>query len=739
MNIAHIKSEELTREIQSLDDHLKATADLSSLFAAKFGCSEWGRITGLWHDLGKYSKAFQTYINAQYDADSHVSESKLHIDHSTAGTQYAVESFGIVGHLLAYIISGHHSGLLNGIGDGASLEKRLKKDIEKWQDYSPAFELDQPELPKFIKKAIRDREYGPFRIAFFVRMLFSCLTDADFLDTEAFMNPERVQLRFNKTRYILSDMQKHLDEHVDSFPVQDTIVYKERQNVRQDCLDAAERTPGLFTFTVPTGGGKTLASLAFALKHAIKYNMDRIIYVIPFTSIIEQNAQVFRDVFSRHPNSENWVLEHHSNFDPEKETEQTRLMIENWDAPLVVTTSVQFYESLFAARTSRCRKLHNLSNAVIILDEAQTIPTHYLKPCLFVLQELSSYYNSTVVLCTATQPAVNKRQEFNIGLDMDESREIVQKREKLYNNLKRVKIVDLKQQDDDSLTEKLLAEEQALCIVNTRGHARKLYEKIGSSENHFHLSAGMCPVHREQVLNKVRFYLDEGKDCRVISTQLIEAGVDIDFPVVFRSLAGVESIAQSAGRCNRNGQLSEKGLTYIFRSEHTASERYFSATANVAEQILELYDDPLELGAIEHYFRLYYWDQSGKWDAKRIFQDYELHQNKDLPFDFKFKTTSEKFHLIEQYAKPVIIPYEKEGQQLVSELRFSPIVSRTLQRKLQRYTVTIPERIWNDHLHQSFDWVHDQFAVLISPDLHYSDAFGLSLDTDHVESDFWYN
>jgi len=737
MAVAHRRSD---GKCQPLKQHLRNVAEMAAEFAKPFNSADWARLAGVWHDLGKYSDAFQDYLRSVTDSDSHQSEIVARIDHTSAGAQYAVAASEILGHLLAYVIAGHHTGLLNGRDTGACLEKRLRKKIEEWNHgLNELSSTPFPAIPSFLGVSFSDKEYGAFSVSFFVRMIFSCLVDADFLDTEQFMDTERADSRPSWPDDMLFRMEKALDQYMKRLSGKDTPVNRERHSIRKACLDAALKNPGLFTLTVPTGGGKTLASLAFALSHAQHFGMDRIIYVIPFTSIIEQNANVFRDAMSvlEGFRAEDVVLEHHSNFDPDKETTRTRLMTENWDTPLVVTTSVQFYESLFASKTSRCRKLHRMANAVIILDEVQTLPVDYLKPCLVALKELAANYKSTIVLCTATQPAIGKRDNFPIGLDLSSDREIMPDPKSLYQRLQRVTVVDLGKQTDAQTSERMLSGEQSLCIVNTRKHARLIYEALGNAKAHFHLSALMCPMHRNAVLDTIRHRLERGMPCRVVSTQLIEAGVDVDFPVVFRSVAGVDSIAQAAGRCNRNGTLQGKGKTYIFRSEHHSSERFFSETANCAEAVLELHDDPLSLEAVEHFFKLYYWDQSARWDKKQIMQDYHLLQDRQFPFSFSFDRTAREFHLIDQHSKPVIIPWKDKGRKLCERLRAIPQPYRILRRKLQRYTVQIPERLWNEHLHKSFDWVHDQFAVLISPDLHYSDQFGLCLDTENVDSEFW--
>ncbi len=394
-----------------------------------------------------------------------------------------------------------------------------------------------------------------------------------------------------------------------------------------------------------------------------------------------------------------------------------------------MTTSVQCYETLFANRTSRCRKLHNLARSVIILDEVQTLPVDYLKPCLRALEELTTSYGASVVLCTATQPAVHFRQEFPIGLR--EVREIIPDPPRLYLNLKRVEVEDLAARTDDEISERLEEESQVLCVVNTRRHARILWNKLRSGSGVFHLSAQMCPEHRSKVLEEIRNRLDARQECRVISTQLIEAGVDVDFPVVFRSMAGIDSIAQAAGRCNRNGSLEDGGRTFVFRSEHTRSEQFFSDTAGAGAQILEIHPDPLSLEAVERYFRLYYWSQEDRWDKKQIFQEFQLDPGgRDLPFLFNFASVARDFRLIEETGRPVIIPWGNTGRRLCEELRANyGLPDRRLLRRLQRFTIQIPLRIWNTNIGRTIENVHDQYPVLISIISSYDQATGLKLET----------
>jgi len=728
---AHTKEGCSREDWQLLEEHLKSVAERAREFAKPFGAGEWAYLAGLWHDMGKYSEAFQRYLAGEGATDVHRSDSVAKTDHSTAGAQHAARSIEVLGHILAFVVSGHHSGLLDTIGIGASLEKRLKKAIEPCPRAPQAVLREHPSgIPVALQNAINHRD--GFSIAFFVRMLFSCLVDADFLDTEQFMDPSRASNRKTWPGNVINRMGIALSAEVVRFGVAETIVDQARAEVRAACLGAADDKPGLFSLTVPTGGGKTLASLAFALRHAQKLGLDRVIYVIPFTSIIEQNAEVFRGIFQNLSQQigEDLVLEHHSNFDPGTETSQNRLATENWDAPLVVTTSVQFYESLFANRTSRCRKLHNLSKSVIILDEVQTLPVDYLNPCLRALAELTNSYGASVVLCTATQPAVHYREEFPIGLQ--KVREIIPDPPRLYLNLKRVVVEDLATQSDDEISKRLDDQRRVLCVVNTRHHARILWEKLSSGRGVFHLSAQMCPAHRTEVLKEVRNRLTTGQECRVISTQLIEAGVDLDFPVVFRSMAGIDSIAQAAGRCNRNGHLEDGGRTFVFRSEHQRSERFFSDTADAGAQVLEIHEDPLSLAAVEQYFELYYWSQEDRWDKKQVIQGFQIDPgNRDLPFLFNFATVARDFRLIEETGRPVIIPWGKAGGRLCEKLRASfGLPDRRLLRQLQRYTIQIPQRIWYANIDRTIENVHDRYPILISPETNYDDEIGLKLETD---------
>lgn len=718
---AHSRHGEPLEKWHRLKDHLRETAGLAEQFAMPFGSENWAYLAGLWHDIGKYSTDFQAYLRNDAEA---CAESRGRVDHSTAGARHAVKRISLVGHLIGYAIAGHHAGLLDGRSEEACQEKRLRKDVSAWEHgLSELPPTDAPELPVFIRVALGRKD--AFSVAFFARMVFSCLVDADFLDTERFMNPR--QAAFRGTSTITQELADRFFQSLERFECaeSDAPINALRRSVRQDCEQAAEQAPGFFSLTVPTGGGKTLSALAFAMRHALRYGHNRIVYVAPFTTIIDQNADVFR----RHLGNDA-VLEHHCNLDPEKDTIAARLATENWDASIIVTTSVQFYDSLFANKPSRCRKLHRIANSVVILDEAQTLPVDYLAPCLRSLQELVRNYKTTVVLCTATQPEIRKRIGFDIGIEG--VREITSDPKQLYKCLKRVEVKPAGRLTDAEIRERLLSEEQVLCIANTTKHARLLFEAIGPGEGHFHLSARMCPAHRRIRLRQIRQALGRGGICRVISTQVVEAGVDLDFPVVYRALAGLDSIAQAAGRCNRNMEIIGLGRTFVFTTEHASAERYFADTANCAAQVMELYPDPLDLEANEHFFQLYYWDQKSRWDAHHILDGFHLEQNPDFPFNFGFDRVARNFHIIDDASFcTVIIPWGEKGRRLCARLRAMPAPTRDVLRQVQRYAVQVRRSTWNAHVGMgNIKLIYDNLGLLESPETHYSNDTGLNLEAE---------
>ena len=687
--------------------HLNKVAVLAAEFAAAIfstnpeareKAAKWGRAAGFWHDLGKFSAEFQNYLRkAAGKADPHGAETETgitvpRVDHSSAGAQHASQ-INPAGTLLSYIIAGHHAGLADGRDQNCaptSLEFRLRKtDVPEWKTpdgFPQSLELPLPPLSPGQPQDLAHK------VAFFTRMIFSALVDSDFLATEAFMAPNRQDLRPTWPANILEKMAQALKDRYGSLSQLDTSINTQRRLVLQNCLSKAEQPPGLFTLTVPTGGGKTLSSLAFALQHAIKNGLRRIIYVIPFTSIIEQNADVFRSVFARLEASlgQSPVLEHHSNLEPAKESTINRLAAENWDSPLVVTTNVQFFESLFSNKTSRCRKLHRIANSVVIFDEAQNLPVNYLSPSLSALRILLQDYHTTLLLCTATQPAITWREDFTIGLpnNTDRPTEIIENVPQLFQILRRTKIDYLGPTNDQQLLTRIRQNNQSLTIVNTRRHASSLFLALGDHSDHFHLSAQMCPDHRTAVIKEIRERLDNQAPCHLISTQLIEAGVDIDFPVVFRAIAGLDSIAQAAGRCNREARLPQHGQVFVFEPEHPIPAGHLRQTADTARPLLTE-PDLLAPQIIQRYFENHYWRRSGEWDRKQIMRQFVL--SPDL-LGFNFATVARDFRLIEAEMPSVIVPYGEQVHAVIQQLRFNPLPNYLLRRQAQRLMVQIHPR-----------------------------------------------
>jgi len=721
--LAHISVDK--QRTQTVEEHLNGTAQLAeSFFKFNPKLAKLARAAARFHDVGKFSEKFQEYIKSEDEAFKKSKRGK--IDHSTKGAQIAEEFYKKnelplpVARILEYTIAGHHAGLANGrpkdANDQASLKKRLDDEHnkvppigERAGDYDDKPDLSMKDI-QFIGEGAKGPKDIAFRMSFLIRMVFSALVDADWLDTEEFMNHEKHALRGNYPT--LEKLSAKLDEKLAKFePLKDeSDLNRNRDLVLQACRKAAEQKPGLFKLTVPTGGGKTLSSLAFALKHAIKHGMDRVIYVIPYTSIIEQNAKVFRDVLG--DDLQHAVVEHHSNFEEKDRAQNIQgdddttphdLACENWDAPLIVTTNVQFFESLFASKKSRCRKLHNIANSVVILDEAQMLPVNLLRPCMEAIRELSEHYHTSVVLCTATQPALDYRKdEFEFGLKG--AREIIgdkAKVEKLYTDLKRVEVEFIGKQTDDELVEKLKLHEQALCIVNTKGHARALYEKLKETgideDSLFHLSTNLCPVHRSKVFDGlIKPRLKDGLPCVVISTQLVEAGVDIDFPTVYRATAGIDSITQAAGRCNREGKLKDeagkkiKGKTYVFETEAGFPKplHALKQAAQVAEGINRRHKDLLGLDAVEDFFKQLFWLKgSDQLDSKKIIKALDIGCRDKLYFPFR--DIAEAFRLIDSPTTAVLIEYDDDARKLADKFRsFEPPTKRDY-RKAQRYTVSL--------------------------------------------------
>ncbi len=691
---AHSKADSGTENWQLLNTHLCKVAKKAEIFADSFGNGDWAFSAGLFHDLGKYNPEFQTYIRQQCGCDENFESVKTvkKVDHSTAGALFAIEKLKSAGLILSYLISGHHAGLPDWFhekGVGGNLENRLenKELLEKIRAYIPGQVTENIKIPH--SRPVDD-DSRSFHL--WIRFLYSCLVDADFLDTEDFMNPEKSSLRgqYETLGDLLVKYNSYMAELV--VKADDTPVNRLRKSILAECREAggAGEKSGIFSLTVPTGGGKTLSAMAFALEHAEKYGKNRIIMAIPFTSIIEQTAGVYKKVFG-----EKNVIEHHSNLDPEKESIKSKLATENWDAPVIVTTNVQLFESLFAARSSGCRKLHNIVNSVIILDEAQTIPADFLKPVLNVLNALVEYFNVTLVLCTATQPALCGRIG-SLGNGMEgfqKVREIIRRPAELAAQLNRVSIVYPKNFHEpvewDVLARELCRYDQVLCIVNTRKDCRELHRLM--PENTIHLSATMCAEERSEVIGSIKNRLKKDETIRVISTQLVEAGVDIDFPVVYRALAGLDSIAQAAGRCNREGEMTGLGKMKVFVPPEAAPPGFLRKGQDTTKELLNNHQTPdFSPSTLTKYFELFY-STLNSFDVKNI-----LSQLSDNAHEMKiqFRTVARDFKFIDDsYSQSIIVWYDNEqvnSHKLIEQLK-NRGPERWLLRKLQRFGVSVPK------------------------------------------------
>lgn len=660
--IAHLNEE----RTQTLKDHLCGTAELAGRFAGRFGKSDWGYACGMLHDIGKYSLAFQDKIKNNSDR---------RVDHSTAGAKACFEKGGMYS-FMSYCIAGHHSGLpdygiSSDLGDAPTLQGRKRKHIEDCGAYKS--EIHIPE----IKTLPFDPQNSPdpdFSLSVFIRMLYSCLVDADFLDTEYFMKEGRTQRETGEEPSVLLEKLK---KHVAGWLLnEDTeTVNGRRTEILRHCFEWGHKERGIFQLTVPTGGGKTIASLAFALQHAVENQMDRVIYVIPYTSIIEQNAAVFRKILG-----EQNVLENHYNVDYESTEElmPMQLASENWDKPVVVTTNVQFFESLFANKSSKCRKLHNIANSVIIFDEAQMLPTDYLKPCIAVMEELAANFGSSIVLCTATQPALSPFFQREMPVT-----ELCPRVEEQFRFFERVTFQNVGTISEDELIEKLQKEEQALCIVNTKKRAQRLYQKM-KGEGVFHLSTAMYPKHRRRVLDKIRRLVKDGKRCILISTSLVEAGVDLDFCTVYRQLAGVDSMIQAAGRCNREGKrAAQDSFAYLFQFEEKEYVPGQQLQIDVSKMLLSEGEDISSLHGIEKYFEALYHFRGESLDKKKIFEEF-----KDKRYNFA--KAAKEFKLIEENTLTVFISREEEAEELLWQIKHQGY-TKSGMRKAGQYCIQLYE------------------------------------------------
>jgi CRISPR-associated endonuclease/helicase Cas3 len=723
---AHTRYDSVTGRTEPhwLLDHLQAVAQLSAGFAEGYG-AKWARLAGLWHDLGKSRPGFQRYIRqcaAEHSDDAHIENKVAGPDktHSAAGALHAIEVFrkldpargAQLARVLAYLIAGHHAGLADwhDSNEHVGLSFRLFDNPASGVEHEQALASAPAEILQ-APVALRDLQSipgGAKGFALWVRLLFSCLVDADFLDTERFMNQGKPDARdgfpgVDALRTALDAFLNRKAHELAANGLANTLVNRLRGEVLNQCRQAAQLAPGFFTLEVPTGGGKTLSSLAFALTHAQRHGQRRVVYAIPYTSIIEQTADVFRGVFA---GLGEVIVEHHSQAESEakEETARSRLACENWDAPLVVTTNVQLFESLFAARTSRCRKLHNLVGSVIVLDEAQQLPPEFLNPILDVLNLLVAHYRVSVVFCTATQPALTSTNYFDPKADLrgiENVRPIIKDPDALFKQLKRVDVrlpADFRTPTQwPDLVAELVQHHSVLTIVSTRRQAHDLYRLMPAGT--LHLSNRMCGAHKAQVIESIRARLaarraGHGSDpLRVVSTSLVEAGVDLDFPVVYRALAGLDSIAQAAGRCNREGLLDGLGKVVVFVPPETKLPKPMRDAIGACVSVLHgAGDDPLERKRFTPYFQRLY--RAAELDAHGIT---DLLKADGQSLAVSFRTAADKFRLIDDSDQAsVIVRYRRDAEDDAIDKHLATLAKqgpeRWLMRALQRYTVNIHQR-----------------------------------------------
>lgn len=671
----HIQDE----RVQSLSDHLDGTMRLAEGFGAGMGLGAEAGLLGKIHDEGKDTAAFQDYIHGR---------KHRRVDHSTAGAKSFVEN-GHIGWLQligGFCVAGHHAGIpdLGSKVDCAgtsTLNGRMKKCIpsirhpQRYLIDSTCLDVDH--LNTFIENR------NALDVMILTRMLFSCLVDADFLDTEAFMNNQPVRKNeFSSLKEIAAMFWSRLEK--DGYFRPKNALNEKRCEILHTCMRKGEGKQGLYSLTVPTGGGKTISSMAFAMKQAMKWHKERIIYVIPYLSIIEQTADVFRAFLGNHA-----VLESHSQVDydslPEEGSEEAgrvaermKLAAENWDAPVVITTNEQFFESLYANKTSRCRKLHNIANSVIILDEAQMMPVDFLKPCLHVLEQLVHYYGCTVVLCSATQPELGRYLQKNPI--QKNPIEIMENVGELFQFFKRVTFDINGETDYAEIAKKLDECEQVLCIASTKKEAEKIFELLDGEA--MYLSTNLCPAHRREIIREMKTRLQDGKPCRVVSTSIISVGVDIDFPVVYLQYTGLDSLIQGAGRCNREGRQSlQKSRAHIFWTKESKKSLFMRKEKQVTDMVRKKYnaEEMTEPSAIRTYFENWYQSNEGNLDYREI---------EKLAQSLSFAEIGKRFHLIQDSTKSVFIPFDEKARNIKEQLMMGNR-SRQLMRAAGAYMINV--------------------------------------------------
>ncbi len=750
---AHSTSSSDKGDWQGLAEHLLAVAELAESFGRRLGIGRAARLAGLLHDLGKYNPDFQSYIAGRGSS----------VDHSTAGAAIVRGRLsgddGIIGDLIAYAIAGHHAGLPDMNGEAFStLAERLKGFSEASIDPSWKTELaiDTTGLLPVFRWERTDRARAAFQVALLGRMIFSCLVDADYKDTEHFyhrIEGRSVDRHWPALADILPGLIARYDDHMARFGQPIGKLNRLRASILAHVRGRAGEAPGLYTLTVPTGGGKTLASLGFALDHARAHGHSRIIYSIPFTSIIDQTAAIFKEVLG-----EDFVLEHHSAIDdetPEAERragrDKLKLAMEDWAAPIVVTTNVQLFESLFAARTSRARKLHNIAGSIIILDEAQTLPRPLLLPAVWMLEALARDYGCTIVLCTATQPALDRRNfpdNHPAGLPL-EGKELAPDPENLARQLKRVTLRHAGPMSDDALLDELADAPQGLVIVNSRKHALQLYRAAEAAglAGAVHLTTRQHAADRRRILADVRKRLKDGAPCRLIATSLVEAGVDLDFPRGWRAEAGADQIAQASGRVNREGSRPvDQSVVTIFEAPDNPPPSEIKGLTGDMRRMMHKHADLFTPAAMEDFFGEVYWRvgedglDRGRVDGEPILKKFGIDRTGT---NFSYRSAAENFRMIQSGMLPVIVPGDDEAREAVRQLEIEPIPSGVLARKLQSYVVQVPPKA-RDLLINSGKVTFaaqkfrgDQFAVLLDDGLYDKTVGLLWEDADYLSSEQW--
>jgi len=806
--IAHVRERDQAR--QGVMAHLTGVADLARAHASKLGIDSAGELLGLLHDLGKYSQEFQAYIQSatgllnQDKDDDYVDATRLRgrIDHSTAGAQLIWKELSkqgalgsLIGQVLALCVASHHSGLIDCLTPGGedAFGKRMRKSTERTflDEARTAVDPDiinrartllgtsqiatsvQDHLAKIVtsESAAHRSIIAQQQIGLLVRFLFSCLIDADRIDTADFERPKaarnRMRGHYENWAVLVSRLEAHLANFERRQPIDGL-----RADIAQHCLDAAARPKGLYTFTVPTGGGKTLASLRFALHHAARHGMDRVIYAIPFTSIIDQNADVVRKVLEPAdvPESDGRiVLEHHGNLTPEQQGWREKMLSESWDAPVIFTTNVQLLETLFGAGTRGARRMHQLANAVIVFDEIQALPINCVHIFNNAINFLVEQCGSTVVLCTATQPLLDCVEQDYGSLRIPAGHELVPDVKGLFAKLKRVEVVNERKPGgwpNEEIADLALAEcrraGSCLVVVNTKASALVLYQLCRSRQVApvVHLSTSMCPAHRKRILRIIRHRLKWEKPVLCISTQLIEAGVDVDFGAVIRFTAGLDSIAQAAGRCNRHGR-HEIGIVHVVkpRDENLGRLTEIKVGQEKAERVLADYEanpdtfgsDRIGPQAMNWYYKNYFFDRANEMtyplSALDIGRDDTLlnllsgnelathdyrtrNPGKSLPhLRQSFMTAARAFKAINAPTRGVIVPYGKAGRNLVADLCGAFEVEKQfgLLRRAQQYTVNVFPNVLTALMKaRAVHPIQDGTDILYLDPCYYSPEFGLT-------------